>query len=285
MSVSGGLKPAAVRGGAMRLQWMRANAASYFALFARARRFAATPRWRTPARLCVGALAVVAVIAATMVVVDAWSVGVAQRVPEWLIEAFDQITDFGKSIRFVVPIAILLATIAALASPALAPMPQRVLAAIAVRLGFLFLAIMLPGLCFAPIKRLIGRARPLVEGGADPFIYRPFGWSVEYASLPSGHAIDAFAVATALGALWPRARPLLWSYAVVIALSRVVLTAHFPSDVVAGAAVGVVGALLVRDWFAARGLAFTLGADGVVRPPSGPSFARIKRVARQLVAP
>ncbi len=135
------------------------------------------------------------------------------------------------------------------------------------------------------MKRLIGRARPLVEGGADPFIYRPLGWEVEYASFPSGHAIDAFAVAMALGALWPRARPFLWTYAVVIAMSRVVLTAHFPSDVIAGGVIGVIGALLVRDWFAARGLAFFIGSDGVVRPLPGPSFARIKRVARRLVAP
>ena len=89
----------------------------------------------------------------------------------------------------------------------------------------------------------------------------------------------------AIGALWPRARPFLWTYAVVIAVSRVVLTAHFPSDVMVGAVVGVVGVLLVRDWFAARGLAFVLGADGMVRPMPGPSFARIKRVARQLIAP
>ena len=77
----------------------------------------------------------------------------------------------------------------------------------------------------------------------------------------------------------------MWSYAVIIAVSRIVLTAHFPSDVVAGGVVGVVGALLVRDWFAARGLAFVLGADGVVRPLPGPSFGRMKRVARQLLAP
>jgi membrane-associated phospholipid phosphatase len=64
-----------------------------------------------------------------------------------------------------------------------------------------------------------------------------------------------------------------------------VLTAHFPSDVMVGALVGAVGALLVRDWYAARGLAFVLERDGVVRPLPGPSLARIKRVARQLIAP
>jgi undecaprenyl-diphosphatase len=77
----------------------------------------------------------------------------------------------------------------------------------------------------------------------------------------------------------------MWTYALLIAVSRVVLTAHFPSDVIAGAVVGTAGALIVRDWFAARRLAFTLPPDGAVRPMPGPSFARIKRVARQLIAP
>jgi undecaprenyl-diphosphatase len=68
-------------------------------------------------------------------------------------------------------------------------------------------------------------------------------------------------------------------------MSRVVLTAHFPSDVMLGAVAGALGALVVRDWYAARRLAFVIGADGEVRPWPGPSCARIKRVAGQLIAP
>jgi membrane-associated phospholipid phosphatase len=285
VSVSSGLKPAAADGATAPLQRLRANAVGYFALLGRRRRFAARPAWHNPLRLCAGALLAVVVVVATMTNIDAPAVGMAQHVPEWLINAFDEFTDFGKSVWFLVPIALMLAALALLASPALPRMSRRVLAAVGVRLGFLFFAIGLPGLCFAAAKRLIGRARPLVEGGADPFIYRPLGWNVEYASMPSGHAIDAFAIAMAFGALWPRARPVLWTYAAAIAVSRVVLTAHFPSDVVAGAAVGVVGALLVRDWFAARGLAFVLDSNGNIRPLPGPSFARMKRVAQRLFAP
>ena len=53
-------------------------------------------------------------------------------------------------------------------------------------------------------------------------------------------------------------------YAVLIVVSRLVLLAHHPSDVVAGALVGVVGAMVVRYWFAARHLAFTIDRDGSI---------------------
>jgi membrane-associated phospholipid phosphatase len=284
VSESGAIKPAAMARVPAWPRWARANVAQYFGLFGRRPRAFSTPAWRRPPRLVIGAVVTLVVTAATMIWVDRPAIWVAQRVPEPLIDAFDQLTDFGKSVRFLVPIALLLGALALVTSPALPRMSRGVLAAIAVRLGFLFLAIGLPGLCFSAVKRLIGRARPLVEGGADPFIYRPFGWNVEYASLPSGHATDAFAAAMAIGALWPRTRPFMWTYAVAIALSRVVLTAHFPSDVILGAIVGVVGALLVRDWFAARRLAFAFEPDGAIRPFAGPSLARIRRVACQLFA-
>ncbi|HEY7662027.1 MAG TPA: phosphatase PAP2 family protein [Xanthobacteraceae bacterium] len=284
MSVSGPFsRMAANHSGAVRR--VRANVAGYLDLFRRRPRATATPLWRAPSGLATGAILLIAIIAGSMLALDARAVPFARRLPEWVIRIFDHVTDLGKSVWLLVPIAFALALIALLASPHLARISRCVLAAIAVRLGFLFVAIGLPGLIFTIAKRLIGRGRPLVGGSVDPFHYRPLGWSVEYASLPSGHAVDAFAIAMAIGALWPRARPLLWIYAVTIAVSRVVLTAHFASDVIAGAAVGIVGVLLLRDWFAARGLAFVIGPDGIARPLPGPSPARIKRVARQLVAP
>jgi undecaprenyl-diphosphatase len=66
---------------------------------------------------------------------------------------------------------------------------------------------------------------------------------------------------------------------VLIAISRVAVGAHYPSDVVAGAVVGVLGALVVRNWWAVRRLAFAVGPDGTVRTLPGPSWRRIKAAA------
>jgi undecaprenyl-diphosphatase len=262
---------------------MRRNAADYFSLFLRKPRPRAQPRSFTSLRM--RALAAIAGIAITMVALDAVAIAMVPALPHWLFQAFDRVTDFGKSPWFLYPIGFMLLLLAMLASPALSSMSRGVLAAIAVRLGFLFVAIALPGLVFTIVKRLIGRARPLVGGSIDPFLYRPLGWNVEYASLPSGHAVDAFAAAAAIGALWPKTRPWMWSYAVVIAASRVVLTAHFPSDVLAGAIVAFAVVALVQAWFASRRLAFAFGEDGRIHPLPGPPFSRLKRVARALLAP
>jgi undecaprenyl-diphosphatase len=235
-------------------------------------------------RFAIGAFAAITVVVAAMLFVDVWVIREVQRLPLRLVSLFDEASDFGKSGWFLVPTGVLLIVIAATAAPALPRMTRLVLAAISVRLGFVFLAVGLPGLLVTVVKRIVGRARPLVDGSVDQFFYRPFGWNVDYASLPSGHATNAGAAAFALGALWPRARPFLWVYAAVIMASRVMLTAHHPSDVVAGVAVGAIGALVVRDWFAARRLGFVPDGAGGVRALPGPSFRRLRRVARALVA-
>lgn len=66
-------------------------------------------------------------------------------------------------------------------------------------------------------------------------------------SFPSNHAAFAALFAAALSAGAPRLmRWLLASFVVLVALSRIVLGAHFPVDTVAGALVGTGVALVIR---------------------------------------
>lgn len=266
---------------------MSSNIAAWVALLTRPPRVPAgrwKPLWPLTGRVVAGAAISILIVAAAMVALDTPLAADVRRLPRWVVKVFNWITQFGLSAWFLWPIGILLLLIAASPIGKLRHFSQLVLAAAAVRLSFIFCAIAIPGLFVAIVKRLIGRARPFASDMGNPFLYAPFGWKQAYASLPSGHATNAFAAAVAIGALWPRARPVMWIYAVLIAVSRVVVNAHHPSDVIAGAIVGTVGALLVRSWFAARRLGFSIGPEGRIHPLSGPSWRRIKQVARGLFA-
>ncbi len=234
------------------------------------------------ARLLAWLLAAAAVIVGSMFVLDAWLSAQTKRLPIPIIDAFNQITDFGKSNWFLWPSGLLIIALAGLATITAQRHVRLTIISLVVRLEFIFVAIALPGLVVTIVKRLIGRVRPSALG---PFAYVPFSWRPDYASMPSGHATTAFAAAVALGALWPRARPVLWCYAAVIALSRVVISAHYPSDVIAGACVGGFGALIVRNYFAARRLGFAATPAGTVDRLPGPSLRRIKSIAARLFVP
>jgi undecaprenyl-diphosphatase len=98
------------------------------------------------------------------------------------------------------------------------------------------------------LKSAIGRARPFV---GDPRVHPSIGLPHD-PSMPSGHAMNAFAGAVLLAAVVPRARWPLLGLAALIALSRVYLGVHFPSDVIAGAILGA-GLGAAAAWLLRRG--------------------------------
>jgi len=194
------------------------------------------------------------------------------------------LTDFGKSAYVLWTLAGLLFVVAII-SPALHGNSRSLLLGLGTRLQFVFFAVLAPVLVGDVVKWIVGRGRPFVGGEANVFNFRHFGGTEAFASFPSGHAITGFALAFAVSALWPQARLVMIVYAIAIALSRLVLLAHHPSDVVAGALVGLIGAMAVRYWFAARRLGFAIGRDGTIVPLPGPSLGHLKRVARSPFAP
>lgn len=64
-------------------------------------------------------------------------------------------------------------------------------------------------------------------------------------SFPSSHAVNTFAGAMVLGFFYPRALWALIGFALVVAYSRVYVGVHYPLDVVGGAVVGLIGAVIM----------------------------------------
>jgi membrane-associated phospholipid phosphatase len=194
------------------------------------------------------------------------------------------LTDFGKSEYVLWALFALMATVL-IASAAMRGMARSLLLGLGTRLQFLFFAVLIPVLVGEVIKWAVGRARPFVGGEANAFNFSHFTGSEAFASFPSGHANTAFALALAVSALWPQTRFVMLIYGLIICATRLVLLAHHPSDVVAGALVGVIGAMVVRYWFAARRLGFAIERDGSIVALPGPSLERLKRVARGAPGP
>jgi membrane-associated phospholipid phosphatase len=99
--------------------------------------------------------------------------------------------------------------------------------------GISLLAVLVMG-----IKFIVRRRRPEGEWGG---IYR----NTDPHSFPSGHAARAFLIAvigSALGPPWLGI--VLWIWAPLVALARVAMGVHYLSDVVAGAILGIVVAVI-----------------------------------------
>jgi membrane-associated phospholipid phosphatase len=95
------------------------------------------------------------------------------------------------------------------------------------------------------LKKLVNQERPdrlTVYGHLHGV---PFSGK-KYNAFPSGHALHAGALASAATMLPPRQRNSVWAAVSVLVTTRVVLLAHWTSDVAAGFAMGVVLERLVR---------------------------------------
>ncbi|MCX5643518.1 MAG: phosphatase PAP2 family protein [Phycisphaerae bacterium] len=112
-------------------------------------------------------------------------------------------------------------------------------------------AMILVGASVCPLKAITRRSRPDAAATASQQ-NTTVPWQ-KRVSFPSGDAAVVFAGATTLSfSLGRLYAPALFAAAGVIGLLRVTVSAHYPSDVLAGATIGVLCGLVAIQWMARR---------------------------------
>lgn len=150
--------------------------------------------------------------------------------PKFIMDVLNKVEPFGHGIG----VALVVATIAILDADRRSWAPA--MCAIGALSG---------GLTANVIKLMIARTRPRNFSFASANVWQTFeswlplgsGGSAAQ-SFPSAHTATAFGFAVALAAVYPRGRWWFFTLAVLVGLHRIQSSAHFPSDVLAGAAVG-----------------------------------------------
>jgi membrane-associated phospholipid phosphatase len=113
----------------------------------------------------------------------------------------------------------------------------------------MLIALALAGITTRAIKIATGRARPSVKTEAH---WNGPQFSSKYHAFPSGHTAASTAFFVALFFARKKIGAALLLIPILIALSRVIVGAHYLSDVTFAAIVGVISALLVARWLAIR---------------------------------
>ncbi|MGD9739438.1 MAG: phosphatase PAP2 family protein [Bauldia sp.] len=265
------------RGGVLQRRF-GTKAAAIRAAFAHRVALPAGPPW---AFVALGAFAVVLI---AWLALDEGSVAWAQDLPQWLEDFAQIMSEVGLSQWYLVPTGVLAILLFLGDWTRLRASLVRGWATVGALTTYAFLAVGLGGIAVNLLKIVFGRARPHLfdEAGVRAFDF----WAAGYdnASFPSGHATTAGSLIVVGWFLFPRLRPLVVLFGLAIAGSRVVVGAHYPSDVAAGLVVGGTVAYLVARLFARHGLGFTAHP---MRRDGAPIRAAVRDngILRFLVAP
>lgn len=200
-------------------------------------------------------------VAAAMLFRDEAVTLAARKEPQWLRTLADNTTDFGKS-GWILTLSGVIFAVAYYAYRHLRDTDARRETAryASTAAAHVFLSVALSGLIANIAKRAIGRARPPLFDAEGAFHFKPFSGAL-HESFPSGHATTDGAIAMALAILFPRYRVPILVIGAYFAATRLMVGAHYLSDITAGYSFGMWYAYMSALFFARHGFS--------LKPPKG----------------
>jgi membrane-associated phospholipid phosphatase len=218
-----------------------------------------------------------AVLVVALVPFDPHLSEVARGLPDEIVDFNRTITDFGTFAWMIYTSATLL-VIAFIVRRASRRDTVRQRARTARNLSAYFLlTIGTASVLVHGLKLLIGRARPELFAEYGAYSLTPFTGDTLFESFPSGHSTAAGAFFGAFAMLTPQLRPLFLVPALMIGVSRVIVGAHYPSDVAAGLLLGLWVAMMMAFLFTREGWLFRLDAAGWPMPKAASPPRRANR--------
>jgi membrane-associated phospholipid phosphatase len=198
-------------------------------------------------------------ILAGMLCIDrdvALAFGAMKQSAPLLISFFSTVTALGKSQWYLYPFGLLCLTSGLMLRWKFQPQRRTLWLTLLQTSGFIFANIALSGLAVDFIKIIIGRPRPVLLLEQDIFNqFTAFSLTSRWWSFPSGHSATILSLALAIGSIWPRWRWPLLLVAGTVAASRVIVTAHYPSDMLGGLFIAAMIFTYLERFFHLRGWA------------------------------
>ncbi len=114
---------------------------------------------------------------------------------------------------------------------------------------FLFTTVAVSGLSADLFKFICGRARPNLFFDKHLYGFAFFLLEKAWTSFPSGHSATALSVAMVVALLYPRWKTIALFAGFMVAFSRIVLTQHYISDVLAGSFLGIASTILLYNHY------------------------------------
>jgi lipid A 4'-phosphatase len=228
-----------------------------------------TVRLRPPRRVALPALGLLVLLLLSIAFVDRPLARFFHESDPGFRDVFQFITQFGLAKGYLIITALLFVALRLAALGAERARAYALILLNARRALFLLLVLLSSGLIADIVKVIAGRARPKLLFADGVYGFTWGAAHADYWSFPSGHASNIVALAVALFLLWPRGAPLYAAAALLVAASRVIIGAHYLSDVLAGAVIGASVAWLVWRGFARRGIVLGTAAPQFLGASAG----------------